>query len=570
MNLLLAISASIVASAVLAFVARQLRQPLLLGYIVAGAVLGPHIGVGVIESEEDIELIAEIGLILLLFIIGLEINLPRLLQAGRTITLSGLLQAPVCAALAWACLGPVAAWTGGRFDRLYLAVATSVSSTLIVVKLLSDKFELATFGGRVTLGILVFQDLFAIAFLALQPNLERLQPAVLLRALAVGAGLLAGAVAVARYLLPAFFRAIAKSSELMLVSTMAWCFLVAGAAGWLGLSREMGALIAGVVIAAFPYGPEVASRISGVRDFFITLFFVALGLKIPSPSISLVVLALLGAGFVAVSRAVAMYPLFAFLGLDTRTAGVVAINLSQISEFALVIFALGVSLGHVSARASTLVLYAVLLTAVISTYGILYNHELATRVAAGLERLGLRRWLGGGARPAVAPGEAEGRGPDLFLLGVSREGLAFVQHLERAAPAMKRRVLAIDFNPETLERLAAHGVAHHYGDISNLETLRHLGIAQAAIVVSGISDWFLKGTSNRQILREVKRLAPAARVVVAADSVEAAGELYAEGADYVLVPSALAAEHLYGILADPSTDGLGRARRLQAAELLRR
>src|SRR5262249_19676318 len=238
----------------------------------------------------------------------------------------------------------VAAWTGGRFDRLYLAVAASVSSTLIVVKLLSDKFELGTFGGRVTLGILVFQDLFAIAFLALQPNLERLQPTPLLPAPAVGVGLLAGAVAVARYVLPAFFRAIAKSSELMLVSTMAWCFLVAGVAGWLGLSREMGALIAGVVIAAFPYGAEMASRISGVRDFFITLFFVALGLKIPVPSLTLVLLALLGAGFVIVSRAVAMYPLFAFLGLDTRTAGVVAINISQISEFALVIFTLGASM----------------------------------------------------------------------------------------------------------------------------------------------------------------------------------------------------------------------------------
>jgi len=358
----------------------------------------------------------------------------------------------------------------------------------------------------------------------------------------------------------------------MLVSTMAWCFLVAGVAGWLGLSREMGALIAGVVIAAFPYGAEMASRISGVRDFFITLFFVALGLKIPVPSLTLVLLALLGAGFVIVSRAVAMYPLFAFLGLDTRTAGVVAINISQISEFALVIFTLGASMGHVSAAASSLVLYAVLMTAVISTYGILYNHELATRVAAGLERLGLPRWLGGGATPAVARGEAEGaRGPDLFLLGVSREGLAFVQHLERVAPAMKGRLRAVDFNPETLEWLAEHGVEHHYGDISNPETLRHLGIAQAAVVVSGISDWFLKGTSNRQLLREVKRLAPEVHAVVTADSVDGAAELYAAGADYVLMPSALAAEHLYGILADPSPDGLGRARRLQAAaERLRR
>ncbi len=569
MNLLLAISAGIVASAVLAFVARQLRQPLLLGYIVAGAVLGPHLGIGLIQSEEDIELIAEIGLILLLFIIGLEINLPKLLQAGRTITVSGLLQVPICAVLAWLCVGPVAAWTGGPFDRLYLAVATSMSSTLIVVKLLSDKFELGTFGGRVTIGILVFQDLFAIGFLALQPNLEHLQASVLLRSVGIGAGIIAVAVAMARFVLPAFFRSIARSPELILVSTMAWCFLVAGTAGWAGLSREMGALIAGVVIASFPYGAEVASRISGVRDFFITLFFVALGLKIPVPSASLLGWALAGAVFVILSRFLAMYPLFALLRLDTRTAGVVAINLAQISEFALVIFALGVSLGHVSPTASSLVLYAVVVTAVLSTYGILYNHQIATVLASFLESLGLERWLGGkAAAPGVEPGDHAEH--DIYFLGVSREGMAFVQHIERVAPEMKRRLLAIDFNPETLERLSAHGVENHYGDIGNPDSLRHVGIERAAVVVSSISDWFLKGTSNAQLLGQVKGLAPQAHVVVTADSLEAAERLYTAGADYVLVPSALAAEHLHLVLADPSPNAVARARRVQAFELFRR
>ncbi|HSE95653.1 MAG TPA: cation:proton antiporter, partial [Methylomirabilota bacterium] len=494
-----------------------------------------------------------------------------LLQAGRTITVTGLLQVPICAVLAWFALGPVVASTGGPFDRLYLAVATSLSSTLIVVKLLSDKFELSTFGGRVTLGILIFQDLYAIAFLALQPNLQHLQALPLLRSLAAGGGLLAAAVLCARFVLPALFRAIAKSPELMLVSSMAWCFLVAGAAGWAGLSREMGALIAGVVIASLPYGTEVVSRIGGIRDFFITLFFVALGLKIPQPSGGLLLLALAGAAFVMVSRFVAMYPLFAFLRLDTRTAGVVAINLGQISEFSLVIFSLGVALGHVSAQANHLILYTVLLTAVVSTYGIFWNHRLATGLAQGLATLGLRRWFGrepdAPARPG-ASGSSDGPA-DVFLLGVSREGLAFVQHLERNAPAMKQRIVAIDFNPEMLERLETHGVEHHYGDIANVETLRHAGVERASVVVSGISDWFLKGTSNLTILRQVRRLVPAARVVVTADSVEVAEQLYAEGADYVLIPSVLTAEHLYLILADPSPTAMTRARRVQAAEIHR-
>jgi Kef-type K+ transport system membrane component KefB len=329
MDLLTSIGFSIIVAAVLAFLARRLNQPLILGYILAGAVLGPHVGFHVVSDEASIELIAEIGLILLLFLIGLEISLPRLLQAGRAITVTGLLQVPICAGLAWLVLGPVVASTGGQFDRLYLAVASAMSSTLIVVKLLSDKFELATFGGRVTLGVLIFQDLFAIAFLAIQPNLQNLQALLLLVAGAGSASWPAprahGPLRPAALLL----RLIAKSSELVVVSAMAWCFLVSGVAGWAGLSKEMGALIAGVVIASYPYGSEVISRVGGVRDFFLTLFFVALGLKIPEPSVPAVLAALGGVVFVVLSRFLAMYPLFAFLRLDTRTAGVVAINLGQ-------------------------------------------------------------------------------------------------------------------------------------------------------------------------------------------------------------------------------------------------
>ncbi len=576
MDLLTAIGFSIIVAAVLAFLARRLNQPLILGYILAGAVLGPHVGFHVVTDEASIELIAEIGLILLLFLIGLEISLPRLLQAGRAITVTGLLQVPICAGLAWLVLGPVVASTGGQFDRLYLAFASALSSTLIVVKLLSDKFELGTFGGRVTLGVLIFQDLYAIAFLAIQPNLENLEALLLLRSLVAGIGLVGGAWLLATFVLPAYFRVIAKSSELVVVSAMAWCFLVAGVAGWAGLSKEMGALIAGVVIASYPYGTEVISRVGGVRDFFLTLFFVALGLKIPEPSLPAVLAALGGVVFVVLSRFLAMYPLFAFLRLDTRTAGVVAINLAQISEFALVIFSLGVTYKHISPGANSLILYTVLFTAVISTYGILYNHAIATKLAGMLAALGLRRWSGAAPTPAAgseaSAGDAEegDESRNVFLLGVSREGLAFVQHLARTAPALKARLTAIDFNPEMLERLREHDVAHHYGDIANMATLEHAGIQRAAIVISGISDWFLKGTSNLQILRTVRSLAPTARVIVTGDTSQAAQELYAAGADYVVVPSALTADHLATLLADRSPNALARARRVQAFELFGR
>src|SRR5919204_111673 len=484
-ELLAAIALSVIAAAALALVARTLRQPLILGYILGGVVLGRHLGLGVVSDEASIEVISEIGLIFLLFIIGLEIDVPRVLQAGRTILVLGLLQFPLCAAVTWYALGGAVSGFGGRLDAFYVAVALSLSSTLIVVKLIYDKLEISTFAGKLTLGVLIFQDLWAISFLALQPNLDRLGAGPLLRSLAAVGALVGMAAGLSRYVLPTLFRAIATSHELVLITAIAWCFLVSGVAGQIGLSTEMGALIAGLVLAAFPYGMEVVARLSGIRDFFVTLFFVTLGLKMPVPSTRTVALALVAALVVIATRALTIFPLSALLRLDLRTAGVVAINLSQVSEFSLVIINLGVEQGHVSPDVAGVVLYTLLLTAVLSTYGILYNHQIAT------------------------------------------------------------------------------GVECMYGDISNTETLHHAGIERATIVVSSISDSFLRGTTNLNLLQVVRSMAPHARIVATAETLADAEKLYGEGAHYVLIPPALAADQLYKLLARPSDAALQAARRRQ-------
>jgi Kef-type K+ transport system membrane component KefB len=564
-DLLTSISVSIVAAAAVALLARRVRQPLILGYVLGGALLGPHVGIGFITDEASIELISEMGLILLLFIVGLEISVPALAQAGRTIAVSGLLQFPLCAALAWWALSGLAAETGGRFDRLYLAVAVSLSSTLIVVKLLADKVEMSTFAGRLTLGILIFQDLWAIAFLALQPSLHALAPGRLLTSTAAGVGLVASAAVLSRLVLPRLFRWIAPSMELTLLTAMAWCFVVAGTAGRLGLSYEMGALIAGMVIGAFPYGTEVVSRLAGVRDFFVTLFLVSLGLKVPFPSWRLLTLAAAVAAVVVLSRFVVVYPLCALLRLDLRTAGVVSVNLAQVSEFSLVIVTLGAGLGHVSPDLEALVLYALLLTAVVATYAIRANHRIASFIASVIGATGLPRRLRARRRPSdAAPATRRG---DIFFLGVSHEGFALLRQLERESPETRDRVVAVDFNPETLERLEADGIECHYGDITNTDTLRHAGIERASVVVSSIFDYFLQGTDNVRLLRQVRALVPSARVIVTAETTEAAQRLYAEGADYVLVPSTLAAAHLSPLLVDASAATFATARQRQLPAL---
>jgi Kef-type K+ transport system membrane component KefB len=565
LDILGTIGVSIIAASLLALAVRRIGQPLIIGYILGGVLIGPHMGLRLVTDEPSIELISEMGLILLLFIVGLEINIPQLRQASRAIAVAGILQFPLCAVLTWAVVGPLADLTGGRFDRLYLTLALGLSSTLIVVKLLADKFELSTFGGRVTVGILIFQDLWAIAFLAFQPNLGGVHPAELLRAVLAGAGLVGAAALLSRFVLPTLFRGIARSTELMLLTSMGWCFLVAGVAGAAGLSKEMGALIAGMVIAGFPYGTEVVARLTGVRDFFITLFFVALGLKAPLPTPRLVAIAAAAAVFVALSRFIVLVPLLTLLRIDVRTAGVVSTNLSQVGEFGLVAVALGASYGHVSAEVAAIILFALLATAVTSTYGILWNHELASALARLVASTGLPQWIGHGRRPERPPATPARQEPDLFFVGVSREGLAFIQHLERESPAMKARIVAIDFNPETLERLQADGVECHYGDIASGATLSHAGIDRAGIVVSCVSDWFLKGIDNRRLIRLIKGLAPQARIIATADTLVQAETLYAEGAAYVLIPPALAAGHLYRLLRNPSPDALETAARADHA-----
>jgi Kef-type K+ transport system membrane component KefB len=308
-TLLRDIALGIVFAALAAHIARLIRQPLILGYIAGGVILSPRLGFGLVKSAESIELIAEIGLILLLFIIGLEIDLRELKRLGRSMMALGVGQFVINALLGLVFFS----WLGyrvtsGNFDLLYLAIVISLSSTLIVVKLLREKFELKVLSGRLTLGVLVVQDIWAILFMAVQPSLADPGVLTITRSIAGGAVLVAVAFLASRHVLSRVFEAAARRPELVLISAVGWCFLVSGAAERLGLSREMGALIAGVSISSFPYGSDVISKVTGVRDFFVTLFFVALGMQIPVPTAEILGQAALILLFVFASRLIAIVP----------------------------------------------------------------------------------------------------------------------------------------------------------------------------------------------------------------------------------------------------------------------
>lgn len=534
-GLLAAIAIAIVGATFLAILTHKVGQPLLLAYLAAGIALGPELGFGWI-AEDSVNAIAEIGLVLLLYIIGLEIDVKKILASGKTLLVSGVAQFILTLALGV----PFFAWVGfplggGRFDTLYLAVAAGLSSTMIVVKVLYDKRELSTLSGRITLGILVFQDLWAIAFLSLQPNLLNPHIGELAFSFVKGATLVACSLLISRYVLVRVFASIARTPELLLITAVAWCFFVSGAAGHMHLSLEMGALVAGVSLSAFPYNTDVIAKVINIRDFFITLFFVGLGLQIPMPTASMLGYAALLSLFIVASRFVTITPILYAMRNGLRASILPAINLAQLSEFSLVIAALGLHMGHIDDDLMGIFIFSFAFTSVGSTYAMQYSHQLQERLTVLLRRLGLN--------DLNDHADDDGHGKahnDIVFLGFYREASSIFHELgeihSKDGGTLADKVRVIDFNPQVRAELVNRGVPCSYGDISSNDTLHHSHIEDSRVVVCSISDPYLKGTNNSRLLRAVERICPKARILVTSDTLNGAASLYEAGAYFVFVP----------------------------------
>lgn len=537
------IAISFVAAAAFALLCERVRLPSIAGFIFAGLLVGP-VGLGLISDLEEIETIAGLGLVLLLFLIGLELDLRALLESGRTLIVTGLLQVPLTVGLAFgAFMGAAALGLGsseGIYPTLYLALACGFSSTLLVVKVLHDRLQIDTVDGRLCIGLLIFQDIWAIVVLALQPNLESFDLAPLIGTF-LGVALIIGlAWFVTRYLLPAAFRLVAKSPELVVTLALGWCFGLGMLAGQLGpwadalglpvrpsVSMELGALVAGTSIATFPYAHEVVAKVGNLRDFFITLFFVALGMSIPVPEGPAVLLAALAlAAVMFVLRYLVFLPLLFINGLDRRHATTVSTKLAQVSEFALVIAYLGLSLGHIDGALVSVVIFAFVLTAILTPMLFKLADPLYGKLARPLGWLGIHD-----ERPTEEA--VQERPPRLVFLGFHRLASSLLQDMQTIHPDIIPETLVIDFNVAIHDRIRARGPRVVYGDISNPATLNGSGIAGADVIICTISDDILKGITNLELTRQLRKVAPQAMILVNAVRLSDMPGIYAAGANYV-------------------------------------
>jgi len=523
------------------------RQPLILAYLIAGFCIGPF-GAGWVKSQESISVISELGLIFMLFMIGLEIDLKKIVRAGKVILFAAggqLLGGCLLGVLFFVGIG--LSLGGGQFDAVYLCVACALSSTVIIVKVLYEKRELDTLPGRITLGVLVLQDIFAILFLAVQPSLANLEISVILLSIGRVAVLVAAALLVSRYVLPRLFHQIARRPELILLGALAWCFLVAETAERLSLSREMGALIAGVSLSTFPYALDVTAKVTTLRDFFITLFFVALGMTIPVPGLSVIGLALMIAAFTVVSRLVTTFAPLYLMKQGLRASLLPALNLAQISEFSLVVIQTGVADHHIAAETANAASFAFVVLAVLSTFVMTRSDEITRWAIGPLKRIVLRD-LDHGNGQGEEGHEGHGEARRIVILGFFRAASALLAEIERQAPVLLEQITVIDFNPNVYQTLLSRGLHVIYGDISSADTLLHAGIGKSEMIILSVPDALLKGASNEKLVRHVRTLNPTAMIIATADLLSDVDELYAAGASYVTVTRLSDAHELFTVI----------------------
>ena len=501
------------------FIARAFRQPLIPAYVITGLLLGPVFNV--ITNHDILTTLSEMGIAFLLFLVGMEIDLRKLRSVGRVAIIGGLAKSILLFSVGFLSL---------RFfgftlmEAIYIGIVLSFSSTMVVVKILSDRRELDTLQGKLIVGYLLFEDLLAIAALSLLTS--GIHAGILLSLLWKAALLVFAALVCHRFLFPKLFRFAAQSTELLFVFALSICFLFALLAGLLGFSVSIGAFIGGLVLANLPYTFEVISKVRSVRDFFSTLFFVALGTSITQISSKGILALLLLFAAVWVLKPFIVFFVTSFFGYKPRPSFLTAIALAQTSEFSFIIAAQGLLLGHLTQETFSLITVVTVISMAATSYFLHYQHALFSRFCPNvLARLSRDPQL-----------DSSKNRYDALLVGHDRMGYAILKKLEK----LKLRTLVVDYNPAIVRKLQSEGIACIYGDISESDLFDHLEIDRLKLVIS--TSPHLR--DNELLIAKVKHANPQTKIFTTALTAEDAIELYAARADYVIVPHFLGGDQV--------------------------
>ena len=492
----------LIISAIAGAISVRLRQPVIIAYIVVGIIAGPAV-LGLVAAHDQIDLLAQVGIAVLLFLVGLKLDLHHVRHIGPVALATGLGQLAFTIAGGFALILLLGK---SVMEALYVAIALTFSSTIIIVKLLSDKRELDALHGRIAVGFLIVQDLAVVLAMMAMSAMRGSDDAALaevILSLSWRVALAAAALYVLmRWLLPGVVKAMAHSQELLLIFAIAWGTGLAALGEWAGFSKEAGAFLAGFSLASTAYRDAINARLAGIRDFLLLFFFIDLGAKLDFSTLGGEVMpAIVLSLFVLIGNPLIVMAIMGYMGYRKRTGFLAGLTVAQISEFSIIFVAMGISLGHVGPEALGLTTLVGLATIAMSTYMILYSHPLYQKLAPFLGWFERRNPF---REQAVESDTRTTAAPEVIIFGLGRYGGRLALQLQEAGI----RVLGIDFDPEQVIAMRERGIAVHYGDGQESGFLEELPLNNAKWVVSTLPDVesnvaFLNALKERRFRGEV-------------------------------------------------------------------
>jgi Kef-type K+ transport system membrane component KefB/Trk K+ transport system NAD-binding subunit len=537
-DIFIEIGVIIILAAIFSYLAGISRQPLIPGYVLAGLLVTIFFGE---VNTEVIYTLSEIGIAFLLFIVGLELSFKKIKNMGGVSLVTGTVQTIILF-----CVGFFAMKFLGfaQMESTYLGIVIVFSSTMIVVKLLSDSKELDTLHGRLAIGLLLLQDFFALFALTALNSAKDITLLYILLFLGKGIFVFLIAWLASKYVFPKVFELAAKSQDLLLIISLSICFLFSLLLHAAGYSIAIGAFIGGLTLANLPYNVEIISRVKSLRDFFLILFFTSLGLQLQLSGLlnywlPIVVLSLI----VLLFKPILIMVTTSIYGYSKKTVFEAGVSLAQISEFSLILVAQGVILGQISKDLLSITIIVAIITMVGTSYLVKFEHIIYSHLSKFIPVFG-----------TLIPHKhiqhqrvKHKKNYEIVLCGHDRVGYSVLQTLRDQG----RKVLVIDYNPDVIKELFHNHIPCMYGDVSDIEVLERLDLTKIKLIISTANKY----EDNEFLLRVIKRISPHVRVFVSASKIDEALDLYKLGADYVILPHFIGGNYVSLILGEMEKDG---------------
>ncbi len=547
-----------IATLIISYIANLLRQPLLIGYIITGILAGP-LFLNILSSTSGYETFSHIGISLLLFIVGLHLNLKLIKEVGFISMITGIGQV-----LFTSLVGMGIAYFLGYslISSLLIAIALTFSSTIIIVKLLSDKKDLDTLYGKISMGFLIIQDLIAvIALMIISSFLGKTDESLEFLLFKTFAFILASILftfLLSRYVVPKILASISKSSELLFLFVITWCLAISSLFYYLGFSLEIGALLAGVVLASSPYQYEISARIKPLRDFFIVMFFILLGsqmipavegsaemnfgdrMNIIAETFSPILLpAIIFSFFVLIGNPLIVLILMSVMGYSSRTGFLAGLTVAQISEFSLILAMMANDAGFLSSSEVSMITLVGIITITGSTYLILGGNSIYNKLSPFLKKFEKKK-------TKDKKNSDNSTSYDAIIFGYDRIGYSLLKSIDKIG----LKYVIVDYNPSIIKKLQNKGIECMYGDANNIELLDDFDFSKVKIAISTIPDV----ETNVLILNEFKKENRNGSIILTANQIDNALELYNNGADYVILPHFLGGNYVSNLIEEYSSN----------------